>query len=76
LILPRPDLHLWPYGFNYQSSRFSKILADKSLFLIETLYRHDWRPTGKSTRPPLTKEQVIENAQSYASQAFKILDKR
>jgi tyrosyl-tRNA synthetase len=31
-------------------------------------------PTGKSTtRPPLTKEQVIENAKSYQSQVFKIL---
>ncbi len=33
-------------------------------------------PTGKSaTRPPLTQEQVIENAQSYQDQVFKILDK-
>jgi tyrosyl-tRNA synthetase len=33
-------------------------------------------PTGKSaTRPPLTKEQVAENAKSYADQVFKILDK-
>jgi len=33
-------------------------------------------PTGKSvTRPPLTKEQVAENAKSYAAQVFKILDK-
>ncbi len=32
-------------------------------------------PTGKSaTRPPLTKEQVAENAKSYAEQVFKILD--
>jgi len=33
-------------------------------------------PTGKSaTRPPLTQEQVIENAKSYQDQVFKILDK-
>ena len=32
-------------------------------------------PTGKNaTRPPLTKEQVTENANTYCEQVFKILD--
>jgi tyrosyl-tRNA synthetase len=32
-------------------------------------------PTGKSaTRPPLTRDQVIENARTYEQQIFKILD--
>lgn len=32
-------------------------------------------PTGKNaTRPPLTREQVSQNAQSYTTQVFKILD--
>ncbi|WP_448671782.1 tyrosine--tRNA ligase, partial [Escherichia coli] len=32
-------------------------------------------PSGKSvTRPPLTREQVLENAETYKSQVFKILD--
>ena len=32
-------------------------------------------PTGRNeTRPPLTKEQVLENAKTYAEQAFKVLD--
>src|ERR1043165_7396867 len=32
-------------------------------------------PTGKSqTRPPLSREQILANAQSYRDQAFKILD--
>lgn len=32
-------------------------------------------PVGKSvTRPPLTREQVLENAETYKSQVFKILD--
>jgi tyrosyl-tRNA synthetase len=32
-------------------------------------------PTGKNqTRPPLSREQILENAQSYRDQAFKILD--
>ena len=33
-------------------------------------------PTGKSaTRPPLTREQVMDNARSYEEQIFKILDR-
>jgi tyrosyl-tRNA synthetase len=32
-------------------------------------------PTGKNqTRPPLSREQILENAKSYREQAFKILD--
>ena len=32
-------------------------------------------PTGKSaTRPPLSREQVLENAKTYQEQVFKILD--
>jgi len=32
-------------------------------------------PTGKNTtRPPLSREQVLENAQSYREQVFKVLD--
>jgi tyrosyl-tRNA synthetase len=32
-------------------------------------------PTGKNqTRPPLSREQILANAQSYRDQAFKILD--
>ena len=32
-------------------------------------------PTGRNeTRPPLSKEQVLENAKTYAEQAFKVLN--
>src|SRR5918992_1610536 len=32
-------------------------------------------PTGKNqTRPPLSREQIVANAQSYREQVFKILD--
>ena len=32
-------------------------------------------PTGKNeTRPPVSKEEVLENAKTYATQVFKILD--
>jgi len=31
-------------------------------------------PTGRSaTRPPLTREQIVENAETYKAQVFKIL---
>ena len=33
-------------------------------------------PTGKNaTRPPLTEEEVKQNAKTYQNQVFKILDK-
>ena len=45
------------------------------LFLIGDFTGMIGDPTGKSTtRPPLTKEDVVENAKSYAEQVFKILD--
>ena len=31
-------------------------------------------PSGSSTRPVLTREEIVENAQTYLDQAFKILD--
>lgn len=51
-------------------------LGHEILFLIGDFTGMIGDPTGKSaTRPPLTQEQVIENAQSYQDQVFKILDK-
>lgn len=44
------------------------------LFLIGDFTGMIGDPTGKnSTRPPLTREQVAENARSYTAQVFKIL---
>jgi tyrosyl-tRNA synthetase len=51
-------------------------LGHHVLFLIGDFTGMIGDPTGKSaTRPPLTPEQVEENAKSYAEQVFKILDK-
>jgi len=45
------------------------------LFLIGDFTGMIGDPTGKSaTRPPLTRDQVIENARTYEQQIFKILD--
>ena len=70
-----PDLHLG-HTVLINKLRHFQDLGHKVLFLIGDFTGMIGDPTGKSaTRPPLTKEQVAENAQSYASQVFKILDK-
>jgi tyrosyl-tRNA synthetase len=51
-------------------------LGHKIQFLIGDFTAMIGDPTGKSkTRPPLSREQVQENAKSYTEQVFKILDK-
>ncbi len=70
-----PDLHLG-HTVLINKLRHFQDLGHKVLFLIGDFTGMIGDPTGKSaTRPPLTKEQVAENAKSYASQVFKILDK-
>ncbi|MES2500036.1 MAG: tyrosine--tRNA ligase [Pseudomonadota bacterium] len=70
-----PDLHLG-HTVLINKLRHFQDLGHQVLFLIGDFTGMIGDPTGKSTtRPPLTKEQVIENAQSYAQQVFKILDK-
>ena len=45
------------------------------LFLIGDFTGMIGDPTGKNaTRPPLTRDEVIENARTYESQIYKILD--
>ncbi len=70
-----PDLHL---GHTVLINKLKQLqdLGHEILFLIGDFTGMIGDPTGKSaTRPPLTQEQVIENAQSYQNQVFKILDK-
>ena len=70
-----PDLHL---GHTVLINKLKQLqdLGHEILFLIGDFTGMIGDPTGKSaTRPPLTQEQVIENAQSYQDQVFKILDK-
>ena len=70
-----PDLHLG-HTVLINKLRHFQDLGHQVLFLIGDFTGMIGDPTGKSaTRPPLTKEQVIENAKSYAEQVFKILDK-
>lgn len=69
-----PDLHLGHTVLINKLRQF-QALGHQVLFLIGDFTGMIGDPTGKSaTRPPLTAEQVQENAQSYATQVFKILD--
>jgi tyrosyl-tRNA synthetase len=68
-----PDLHL---GHTVLINKLRQLqeLGHQVLFLIGDFTGMIGDPTGKSaTRPPLTAEQVQENAKSYAAQVFKIL---
>ncbi|SHN90544.1 Tyrosyl-tRNA synthetase [Bathymodiolus heckerae thiotrophic gill symbiont] len=70
-----PDLHL---GHTVLINKLKQLqdLGHEILFLIGDFTGMIGDPTGKSaTRPPLTKQQVVENSQSYQDQVFKILDK-
>ncbi len=68
-----PDLHLGHTVLLNKLRQFQE-LGHQVLFLIGDFTGMIGDPTGKSaTRPPLTAEQVQENAKSYAEQVFKIL---
>ena len=69
-----PDLHLG-HTVLINKLRVFQELGHDVYFLIGDFTAMIGDPTGKSaTRPPLTREQVLENAQSYQAQVFKILD--
>ncbi|WXU00066.1 MAG: Tyrosine--tRNA ligase [Catillopecten margaritatus gill symbiont] len=70
-----PDLHL---GHTVLINKLKMLqdLGHEIQFLIGDFTAMIGDPTGKSkTRPPLSREQVVENAKSYTEQVFKILDK-
>lgn len=69
-----PDLHLGHTVLINKLKQFQD-LGHEILFLIGDFTGMIGDPTGKSaTRPPLTKEQVEQNANTYKEQVFKILD--
>ena len=68
-----PDLHLGHTVLINKLRQFQD-LGHQVLFLIGDFTGMIGDPTGKSTtRPPLTAEQVQDNAKSYTAQVFKIL---
>ncbi|SNX60915.1 tyrosyl-tRNA synthetase [Nitrosomonas ureae] len=69
-----PDLHLG-HTVLLNKLRQLQVMGHRILFLIGDFTGMIGDPSGKnSTRPPLTREQVAENAQSYTTQVFKILN--
>jgi tyrosyl-tRNA synthetase len=69
-----PDLHLGHTVLINKLRQFQE-LGHQVIFLIGDFTGMIGDPSGKSaTRPPLTREQVLENAETYKTQVFKILD--
>jgi tyrosyl-tRNA synthetase len=69
-----PDLHLGHTVLINKLRQFQEF-GHEVLFLIGDFTGMIGDPTGKNaTRPPLTRDQVIENARTYEQQIFKILD--
>ncbi len=68
-----PDLHLG-HTVLLNKMRHFQDLGHHALFLIGDFTGMIGDPSGKNTtRPPLSREQVIENAKSYENQVFRIL---
>src|SRR4030088_717454 len=69
-----PDLHLGHTVVLRKLKHFQD-LGHTAIFLIGDFTGIIGDPTGRSaTRPPLTPEQIEQNAETYKSQVFKILD--
>ncbi len=69
-----PDIHLGHTVLMRKMKHFQD-LGHRVIFLIGDFTGMIGDPTGKSkTRPPLTREEIEANAETYKKQAFKILD--
>jgi tyrosyl-tRNA synthetase len=69
-----PDLHLGHTVLINKLRQFQD-LGHEVLFLIGDFTGMIGDPTGKTaTRPPLTREEVLNNAATYEEQIYKILD--
>src|SRR5210317_152431 len=70
-----PDLHIGHTVIINKMRQFQD-LGHEVIFLIGDFTGMIGDPTGKNvTRKPLTKEEVLENAETYATQVFKVLDR-
>jgi tyrosyl-tRNA synthetase len=69
-----PDLHLGHTVVLNKMRQFQE-LGHHVMFLVGDFTGMIGDPTGRNaTRPPLTPEQIAENAETYKSQVFKVLD--
>lgn len=71
-----PDLHLGHTVLLQKMAQFQR-LGHHVVFLIGDFTGLVGDPSGKSkTRPQLTREEVLKNAETYKTQVFKILDSK
>ncbi|MEN8262723.1 MAG: tyrosine--tRNA ligase [Nitrospirota bacterium] len=69
-----PDIHLG-HTVLLEKMRHFQDLGHEVVFIIGDFTGMIGDPTGRSEiRKPLTREEVLENAESYKKQAFKVLD--
>jgi len=69
-----PDIHLGHTVVLRKLKQFQD-LGHQIIIIIGDFTAQIGDPSGKSvTRPPLSKEQVLENAKTYQEQIFKVLD--
>lgn len=69
-----PDIHLG-HTVLVRKMRHFQQLGHQVIFLIGDFTGMIGDPSGRSaTRPPLTREQINENAETYKQQIFKLLD--
>jgi tyrosyl-tRNA synthetase len=69
-----PDIHLGHTVILNKLKKFQD-LGHEIILLIGDFTAAVGDPTGKNaTRPPLSRDKIIENAKTYAEQAYKILD--
>ncbi|WP_411825358.1 tyrosine--tRNA ligase [Luteolibacter sp. AS25] len=70
-----PDIH-FGHTVALEKLRQFQLLGHQAVLLIGDFTATIGDPSGRSvTRPPLTRDQVLENAATYTEQAFKILDR-
>ena len=69
-----PDLHLGHTVLLRKMKHFQD-LGHQVIFLIGDMTGLIGDPTGRNiTRPPMTREEIAQNAETYKAQVFKILD--
>lgn len=70
-----PDIH-FGHTVALEKLRQFQELGHQAVLLIGDFTATIGDPSGRSaTRPPLTRDEVLANAETYTDQAFKILDK-
>ncbi len=70
-----PDIH-FGHTVALEKLRQFQLLGHQAVLIIGDFTATIGDPTGRSaTRPPLTRDDVLINAETYTAQAFKILDR-